>query len=207
MYTYQSETPQFEFTYPLAAESVREMERHTKFDAGQEKSHFNTISVNYDQVMKTVGYPDPQLIAACAQKIAAEKMIARSEALVADFGCGTGLVGEALDQHGFTKVFGIDCSEGMLKIADEKKLYLALTQLQLGGEDFLETFPNHLKNKFDFVTAGGLIEASNYDDKILQQMLFSLKNGGYLIFSAQYSYIGNFEYHETLLQLEKAGRI
>ena len=38
-------------------------------------------------------------------------------------------------------------------------------------------------------------------------MLFSLKNGGYMIFSAQYSYIGNFEYHETLLQLEKAGRI
>jgi len=38
-------------------------------------------------------------------------------------------------------------------------------------------------------------------------MLFSLKNGGYMIFSAQYSYIGNFEYDETLLQLEKAGRI
>jgi len=174
------------------------MERHTKFDPGQERNHFNAISVNYDKVMKTVGYPDPELIASCAKKIADEKKIHRSEALVADFGCGTGMVGEALDHHGFTKVYGIDCSEGMLQLAEEKKVYVSLTQHQLGGQDFLETFPSHLKNKFDFVTAGGLIEALNYDDKIFQQMLFSLKNGGYLIISLQYSYIGNFEYHETL---------
>lgn len=41
-------------------------------------------------------------------------MIARSEALVADFGCGSGLVGEALAQHKFKNVTGVDCSEGML---------------------------------------------------------------------------------------------
>jgi len=95
----------------------------------------------------------------------------------------------------------------MLQIADEKKVYKALTKYQLGGKNYLENFPNQLKNKFDFVTAGGLIEAMNYDENIFQQMLFSLKNGGYLIFSAQYSYIGNFEFHETILLLEKAGRI
>jgi hypothetical protein len=32
----------------------------------------------------------------------------------------------------------------------------------------MESFPNQLKNKFDFVTAGGLIEASNFDENILQ---------------------------------------
>ena len=62
----------------------------------------------------------------------------------------------------------------------------------------MDGFPQHLKNKFDFVTAGGLIEANNYRENLFQQMLFSLKNGGYLIFSAQFSYIGNFEYHETI---------
>jgi len=95
----------------------------------------------------------------------------------------------------------------MLQIADEKKVYKALTQHTLGGKDYLETFPNQLKNKFDFVTAGGLVEANHYDENLFQQMLFSLKNGGHLIFSAQFSYIGNFAYHETILQLEKAGRI
>jgi len=49
-----------------------------------------------------------------ARKIAADKMIARSEAQVIDFGCGTGLVGEALTKAGFKKIAGVDCSQGML---------------------------------------------------------------------------------------------
>ena len=168
MYTYKSETPNMEFTYPLQSESIREMEKHTKFDAGQEKAHFNTISANYDDIMKTVGYPDPELIAQTAKKIAGVEMIARTEAEVADFGCGTGLVGQSLNNHGFKKIEGIDCSEGMLEIAQQKDVYKALTQHQLGGNDFLENFPNKLKNKFDFVTAGGLIEAQNYDANVFQ---------------------------------------
>lgn len=168
MYTYQSETPIHDFSVPLKSESIREMEKHTKFDAGNEKAHFNNISVNYDEIMKAVGYPDPELIAQCAQNIAAEKMIARSEAEVADFGCGTGLVGESMAKHGFKKIYGIDCSEGMLEIAQDKNVYKALTQHQLGGKEYLENFPNQLKNKFDFVTAGGLIEAQNFDANVFQ---------------------------------------
>ena len=95
----------------------------------------------------------------------------------------------------------------MLQIAEEKDVYNSLNHTKLGGEKFMENFPNHLKNKFDFVVSAGLVEAQNFDENIIQQMLFSLKNGGHLIFSAQYSYIGNFAYHETIGQLEKAGRI
>merc|ERR1719222_109367 len=138
------------------------MEKHTKYDAGQDQAHFDNISANYDDIMKTVGYPDPELIAEFAKKVAAEKMIARTEAEVADFGCGTGLVGEALAQNGFTNVYGIDCSDKMLEIAEEKDVYKSLTKHKLGGKDFMDGFPQHLKNKFDFVTAGALIEANHY---------------------------------------------
>lgn len=184
MFSYQSETPKLDFTYPLAGASVREMEAHTKWEPGQEQVHFNAISANYDDVMQTVGYPDPELIAETAKKIAEGKSLPRSEAVVADFGCGTGLVGEAMTKLGFTNIYGIDCSEGMLQIAGSKNVYKALTQHRLGGEDYVETFPTHLKNQFDFVTAGGLIEPNNYDEHVVQQMLFALKNGGHLIFSS-----------------------
>ena len=90
------------------------MEKHTKYDKGQEESHFDSISANYDAIQQVVGYPDPQLIAQMTKKIAADKMVARTEVDVIDFGCGTGLVGEALAQAGFKKITGIDCSEGML---------------------------------------------------------------------------------------------
>jgi len=95
----------------------------------------------------------------------------------------------------------------MLSIAEEKGQYTDLMNYKLGGKDFMESFPNQFKNKFDFVVAGSLIETNHFDENLFQQMLFSVKNGGYLIFSAQYSYIGNFSYHETLFQLEKSGRI
>lgn len=73
MFTNQSETPMFDFTaYPLPGESIAEMEKHTKYDAGQEQAHFNLIANNYDNIMKAVGYPDPELIAQKAEKIAGE---------------------------------------------------------------------------------------------------------------------------------------
>jgi len=68
-----------------------------------------------------------------ARKLASEKMIARSEADVIDFGCGTGLVGEALKQAGFQKISGIACSQGMLDLAEEKNVYKHLTKFYLGG--------------------------------------------------------------------------
>lgn len=56
----------------------------------------------------------------------------------------------------------------MLEIAQQKDVYKALTQHKLGGNEYLENFPNQLKNKFDFVTAGGLIEAQNFDANVFQ---------------------------------------
>jgi len=100
----QAQNAKIEFSYPLSSESIQEMERHTKYDEGEEQSHFDKISTNYDDIMKTVGYPDPELIAQKAQSIAAQQMISRTMAEIADFGCGTGLVGEALAKNGFKQV-------------------------------------------------------------------------------------------------------
>jgi len=84
-------------------------------------------------------------------------MIARSEALVLDLGCGTGLVGQALIDNKFEKITGVDCSEGMLQEAEKKDVYTVLNKFKLGGDEYMESFPNQLKNRFDFVTAGDLI--------------------------------------------------
>jgi len=53
-------------------------------------------------------------------------------------GCGTGLVGESLKEHGFNKVIGIDASKGMLDTASKKQAYTELVELFLGKP---ETFP------------------------------------------------------------------
>jgi len=61
-------------------------------------------------------------------------------------------------------VAGVDASKNMLDLASEKKAYIELGQHVLGQKDYLETFPIPHKNKYDFVTAAGLI-CNNYMDE------------------------------------------
>ena len=47
-------------------------------------------------------------------------------------GCGTGLVGLNLKEFGYTKILGVDASQGMLDVAAEKQAYSELKALFLG---------------------------------------------------------------------------
>ena len=64
----------------------------------------------------------------------------------------------------------------------------------LGGDDWYNSLPHYLKNKFDLAVAGDLINTQHFDENIFDQILLSLKTGGIFIFSAQYSYLGDFDY-------------
>jgi len=95
----------------------------------------------------------------------------------------------------------------MLEEAAAKNVYKQLEQLQLGQEDFLETFPIAHRKKYDFVTAAGLVINNYLDETLFEEMLLSLRNGGIMVFTARFSYLGNFWYTEKLEELEKLGRI
>lgn len=95
----------------------------------------------------------------------------------------------------------------MLEIASAKGVYTNLEQLELGQEDFYGTFPALMKNKFDFVTCAGFINNNHMDQKIFEQMLLSLKNGGVMVFAARYSFLGNYWYTDQLEALEQLGRL
>ena len=95
----------------------------------------------------------------------------------------------------------------MLEQAEQKDVYRSLDQVELGLPDHIGSFPVRFKPKFDFVTAAGLINNNHHVEKIFEQMLLALKPGGYMIFSARYSFLGNFWYTDVLESLEKLGRI
>jgi len=71
----------------------------------------------------------------------------------------------------------------------------------------LDTFPIHHRKKYDFVTAAGLVVNNYMDEKLFEQMLLSLHNGGIIVFTARFSYLGNYWYTDKLEELEKKGRI
>jgi hypothetical protein len=95
----------------------------------------------------------------------------------------------------------------MLYEADRKGIYKSLNQVMLGGHDPLENFPTTLRQCFDFATAGDLIDNHIVDESLFDQILVALKPGGIAVMSAQFSYLGDFWWCETLERLEKEGRI
>lgn len=114
---------------------------------------------------------------------------------IIDFACGTGLIGQKLQEYGFTNITGIDISPGMLEIASEKGCYTSLEEWTLCDP---ENFPAHWKSKFDIVVCAGLINNNHLDYKIFEEMIFALKKGGLAIFAARFSYMGNFWYNDEL---------
>ena len=95
----------------------------------------------------------------------------------------------------------------MLDIAEEKGVYSSLLKYELGQKNYLETFPQNLRNRFDFITATGLINGNHMDKTIFEQMLVPLKRNGYMVFCARFSYLGDYWYNDELTELETLGRI
>ena len=68
------------------------------------------------------------------------------DAIILDAGAGTGMVGEALAELGYTQIVGVDISEAMLENARKKQVY----QAQYQGN--LEEIINFLdKESFDAI--------------------------------------------------------
>jgi predicted TPR repeat methyltransferase len=110
-------------------------------------------------------------------------------------GCGTGLVGKYLNEFGFKNVIGVDASAGMLEKAREKNSYSDLEELFLGKP---ETFPAKYHNRFEAITAAGILAEGHLDNNVFDEMLLALKTGGYAIFATRTMYLTQYNYIEKI---------
>jgi len=117
------------------------------------------------------------------------------------------MVGECINQAGFTNITGVDCSDSMLYQCERKNIYKECYKASMGGDDFIQAFPMILRNKFDFLVAGDLIDLTLNDVELFDTMLLPLKQKGIGIFSVQYSYLGDFWWVDKMAELESHGRI
>lgn len=78
-------------------------------------------SKTYDSEVSSNGYVTPQR---CAKALA--QFSSDLNTPVLDYGCGTGLSGQALFAEGFTTIHGYDISKEMLALANAKSIYSVL---------------------------------------------------------------------------------
>ncbi len=84
------------------------------------KSHFDSFSETFDEVLHDLDYTTPEHVARMAKALAAQEERRFSDA--ADLGCGTGLCGPLIREI-CGKLTGVDLSHGMLQQAARKNAY------------------------------------------------------------------------------------
>lgn len=88
-------------------------------DGDSSRDIYDDWSGIYDaHLSNEFGYISPEIAARALAAVTPTRDIP-----VIDYGCGTGLVGEALREQGFSAVDGIDVSTGMLQQARDKGVY------------------------------------------------------------------------------------
>ncbi|MEA5469992.1 methyltransferase domain-containing protein [Spirulina sp. 06S082] len=116
---------------------------------------------------------------------------------ILDAGAGTGMVGEALAEQGYTHLTAIDLSEEMLAVAREKQIYQTLHQ---GNLDTPLTFCEPAS--FDAIISVGVFTFGHAPPGALHNLNILLKLGGYFVLTVRVDYHDeNAALHKVLEEL------
>ena len=126
----------------------------------------------YDEDLQAFGYSYPPAIAGLVGRYVRER-----EAPILDAGAGTGIVGEVLAILGYTRITGIDLSDGMLAVARAKGVYAELKNQTLGAPlDFAD-------DAFAAVVSAGVLTTGHAPPSCFDELIRVTRPGGHLIFT------------------------
>jgi len=129
-------------------------------------------ATNYDADLMRFGYRLPAVAAGMCGR-----HLGDSAGPILDAGCGTGLIGEFLHALEFDPIIGIDLSEEMIAIAEQKRIYEGLHKMRLGDRlDFED-------DAFVGVTAIGVFTVGHVSPEGFDDLIRVTKPGGALIIS------------------------
>lgn len=155
------------------ASRERRLERVYGAESNEElRAIYDAWATEYDQDLKAFAYSYPPVIAGLVARYVADR-----DAPILDAGVGTGLIGEVLAILGYTRLIGIDLSDGMLEIARAKGVYAELSNQILGERlDFAD-------DRFAAVVSAGVLTTGHAPPDCLDELVRVTWPGGYLIFT------------------------
>lgn len=163
-------------------------------DVDELREEYDRIASAYDgELLDGMGYRSPAAVTAVAQRLLAP------DARILDAGAGTGLLGVALAEAGFTQLDGLDLSSRMLAEAARKRVYSELREGRLG--DDLE----YTTGAYDGVVAAGVLTTGHAPAACLDELVRITRPGGHVIFTLRADRMPpGFE--DKIAELEDASR-
>ena len=138
----------------------------------QLRAIYDDWAARYDQDLQVFGYSYPPVIAGLVARYVREPA-----APILDAGAGTGIVGQVLAILGYTRLTGIDLSDGMLAVARGKGVYAELKNQTLGGRLDLAD------DAFAAVVSAGVLTTGHAPPACFDELIRVTRPGGHLIFT------------------------
>lgn len=182
----------------VSPEAAELLERAYALDSDEmSRALYRDWAQTYDETMlQGLHYQSPQTV---ARLLAAH--LSDRQAAVLDIGCGTGLLGQGLAEHGFGTIDGLDVSPEMMQVAQRRGVYrrfieadlnlpLAIPDASYGGASCCGTFTH------GHVGAG-----------CLDELFRVLRSGAPFAFTVKLEVFDSLGFKDKLAALEQQGTI
>lgn len=144
---------------------------------------YNRWAETYDNYVESLDYMGPKNIVLKLKSIISHDKSTKISIL--DFGCGTGKIGEQLNQIIINPYYleGVDVSENMLKIAKQKGNYNILTNIDLTTQKY--------NKKYDIILSSGVFLEGHIDISNIDKLYNLLDKNGLLLFTIRETFKEN----------------
>jgi len=102
---------------------------------------------------------------------------------VLDLGCACGDIGDYLHQHKNCILTGLEYDIERIKFAKQRNVYKELFQLDLNDINKTNETLSNLKNKFDYIICGDILEHLYNPQDVIKNLKSFLKANGYFVIS------------------------
>jgi predicted TPR repeat methyltransferase len=164
-------------------------------DPSKLRAFYDGWAADYDEdVGQNYGMPGMVAATLGATAEAAGWTTEYTASAVLDAGCGTGAVGQALHDAGWTNLSGIDLSPEMAALADARGIYRSVE----GGVDLTVPVAEHLDGAADAVTLGGVFTVGHVPPTAIATMATLVRDGGLLVVSTRDAYQNETDWHQVI---------
>ena len=166
---------------------------------------YNRYAEHYDKTMDDKQWNSPQKVTELFHKQLCRMRVGK-EARILDVACGSGFVGEKLADLGYTDITGVDLSDGMIKLAEQKRVYREILKLDLNSTDGYDFVRQH--GRFDHIIAAGAFSKNLVQVSAMKMLIpWVIRRGGVFVFSLREPYLldESTRFAETISQLERNG--